>query len=202
MTMTSPLSRRVAVSVCIAFAVMAVLTMTHHLLSPRFEVQVVQQALAPLRELLGDVAFDNDPLAEAVTLSDSRLGPGPQQVYPIRLAGRPRATVVTATANEGYGGALDLLIAISVEGRVIGIRVVRHNETAGVGDAYTHSGAGLLVALAGRSLDDPPAARWHVRRDGGDFDHVTGATITPRAIVSAVRRALEWHADPASGVRR
>lgn len=193
--------RQILVSVLFVSGVLAALTLAQRLLSPRLQVQATEQALAPLRELLGGLAFDNDPRAEATTVTDSRLGPGPQQVYPVTLSGTRRATVVTATSNEGYGGALDLLIAITVEGRVIGVRVVRHSETAGVGDAYARADTDWLSGFSGRSLADPPPPRWRVRSDGGDFDHVTGATITPRAIVGAVRRALEWHADPASGSR-
>lgn len=191
--------RRMAATLLLALVVIATLSLTKSLLAPRLTDHARDEALAPLREILGGLAFDNDPLAEASTVVDSRLGPGRQQVYPIRLRGVQHASVVTATANEGYGGALELLIAIAADGHIIGVRVRRHGETTGIGDVYTHADADLLRGFAGRSLRDPPPPSWRVRRDGGTFDHVTGATITPRAIVTAVRRALEWHAADSAG---
>ena len=185
--------RRMPATLLLALVVIATLSLTKSLLAPWLTDHARDEALAPLREILAGLAFDNDPLAEASTVIDSRLGPGPQQVYPIRLRSVQHATVVTATASEGYGGALALLIAIATDGHIIGVRVRRHGETAGIGDAYTRADADWLRGFSGRSLHDPPPPRWRVRRDGGDFDHVTGATITPRAIVTAVRRALEWH---------
>jgi hypothetical protein len=84
MTPMPGLPRQILCSVLFVVGVLAALTLAQRLLSPRLQVQATEQALAPLRELLGGLAFDNDPRAEATTVTDSRLGPGPQQVYPGR----------------------------------------------------------------------------------------------------------------------
>lgn len=191
--------RQIRRPLLIGLLVVAVVSLAQWLLASRLAEQAQREALAPLHDAAGGLAFDNDPLADAITLVDARLGPGPQQLYPLRWNGTTRAHVVSATAAEGYGGDLSLLIGIAADGTVLGVRVRRHGETAGLGDRFT--GVDWLHGFSGQSLADPPTARWRVRRDGGDFDHVTGATITPRAIVDAVRRALEWHAADGSRYR-
>lgn len=202
MSANTPSLRRAFGPLAVALCVVAVLSIAQALLSQRIADNARQQVLAPLREVLAGVAFDNDPLAERQAIVDARLGPGAQQLYPIRWQGEQRAVVVTATAGEGYGGPIDLLIGIASDGRLLGVRVRDHRETPGLGDAFTQPGNDWLRRFDGRSLDDPPAPRWQVRRDGGDFDQFTGATVTPRAIVHAVRRALDWHAARHSSRQR
>jgi electron transport complex protein RnfG len=121
-------------------------------------------------------------------------------IYRARKGGKPVAAILHTVAPDGYRGPIELLVAIDVSGRLIGVHVVRHNETPGLGDAFENRDIDWLPKFAGRSLDDPPQQRWAVRPDGGDFDAFTGATITPRAIVKAVRRALEFYRAKSSGL--
>jgi len=114
-------------------------------------------------------------------------------IYRARKAGQPVAAVLHTIAPDGYRGPIELLVAIGVDDRLIGVQVVRHRETPGLGDAFENRNADWLPKFRGKSLEAPPQQRWAVRGDGGDFDAFTGATITPRAIVKAVRRALEFH---------
>ena len=86
-----------------------------------------------------------------------------------------------------------MLLGIDLDGTVTGARVVQHRETPGLGDPIEARRSDWIEGFDGRSLGDPPAPEWTVRKDGGAFDQFTGATITPRAVVSAVRRALVFH---------
>ncbi len=149
----------------------------------------------PLRELLSSVRYDNDVLLDRIAVSAPELlgTQGPRTVYRARLQGAPAALVLHAVAPDGYRGPIDLLIAIASDGSLIGVRVIRHNETPGLGDAFETRDADWLRDFRGLSLRQPPQSQWTVRRDGGAFDAFTGATITPRAIVRAVRRALELY---------
>lgn len=147
-----------------------------------------------LDALVPPSSYDNDPLTDTVQLSaPDLLGAGPVTAYRMRKAGAPVAVAIRAVAPDGYRGPLELLVVIAPDGKLVGVRVIRHNETPGLGDAFENRDRDWLARFRGLSLTNPPQQRWTVRRDGGDFDAFTGATITPRAIVKAVRRTLEFY---------
>jgi len=148
-----------------------------------------------LDALLPPSTHDNDLLADsiAVTAPDLLGSAQPVKIYRARRAGAPVAAVLRPIAPDGYRGPIELLVAIGQDGRLIGVQVIRHEETPGLGDAFESRDVHWLDRFRGRSLTEPPIQRWTVRRDGGDFDAFTGATITPRAIVKAVRNALEYY---------
>lgn len=152
------------------------------------------RALARLSAVLPPEYRDNDPLDDVVHVSDIRLGPGDHTIHLGCLNGRPSAMAITATAPDGYAGPIQLIVGIARDGRVLGVRVLAHTETPGLGDPIEERRSDWIHRFEHRRLGDPPAERWGVRPDGGDFDAFTGATITPRAVVAAVRRVLEFHA--------
>jgi len=138
--------------------------------------------------------YDNDPFADAV-----RVGPEPllglvepSVAWRASRDAEPLGVVLPAVAHDGYAGPITLRIGITHDGRIIGVRVVTHGETPGLGDAIADLSSGWIDAFAHRSLDDPSSDRWTVAPDG-DFDAFAGATVSPRAVVHAVRRALEFH---------
>lgn len=149
-----------------------------------------------LAQTLPAGGFDNDLVASARPLpATPELGlKRPGQVYLARQAGQPAAVVLEVAAPDGYSGEIRLLVGILADGRVSGVRVTAHRETPGLGDYIEAGKSGWIRQFEGKSLDDPPTAQWRVRKDGGRFDYMAGATITPRAVVRAVRRALEYFA--------
>lgn len=94
------------------------------------------------------------------------------------------------TSARGYSGEIQVLLGVDPEGRILGVRVIRHTETPGLGDKIELAKSDWVLAFNGRSLGDPPPERWAVKKDGGVFDQFTGATITPRATVKAVKEGL------------
>ena len=148
-----------------------------------------------LDALVAPESYDNDPLADTIEVTAPGLlgTAAPVTVYRMRKAGLPVAVAIRSIAPNGYRGPLELLVAIAPGGELLGVQVIRHNETPGLGDAFENRDRAWLERFRGLSLTNPPQQRWRVRRDGGDFDAFTGATITPRAIVAAVRRTLEFH---------
>jgi electron transport complex protein RnfG len=114
----------------------------------------------------------------------------PVQVYRARRDGEPVALVLTPEAPDGYSGIIKLLVGITPEGTLTGVRVLNHRETPGLGDAIETERSDWILDFDGRGLGNPPATQWRVRRDGGVFDQFTGATVTPRAVVNAVRKSL------------
>jgi electron transport complex protein RnfG len=155
-----------------------------------------------LDALIAPASHDNDLLADtiAVTAPDLLGTAQPVRIYRARRGATPVAAVIRSIAPDGYRGPIELLVAISRDGHLIGVQVIRHNETPGLGDQFESRDVHWLERFRGRSLTDPPPQRWTVRRDGGDFDAFTGATITPRAIIKAVRGALEYYQRNASRI--
>ena len=147
---------------------------------------------ARLGEVLPEGSFDNVLVDDTLTLNAPTLAPAPVTVYRARRAGEPVAVIVPVVAPDGYGGPIRLLVGISVAGEVTGVRVVAHSETPGLGDPIEAERSDWIRGFEGRSLGNPPPARWTVKKDGGEFDQLTSATITPRAVVKAVARALAY----------
>ena len=103
------------------------------------------------------------------------------------------AAVFAVTARNGYSGPIRLLVGIDTDGIVTGLRILEHRETPGLGDQIDEDRSDWVEQFPGRSLGDPVIDRWRIRRDGGEFDQFTGATITPRAVVEAIQRSLEFY---------
>lgn len=112
--------------------------------------------------------------------------------YRARLGNEVVGVIIPATARDGYSGDIRLLVGVHRDGRVAGVRVTSHRETPGLGDAIDTNKSDWVLEFTGRSLADPRPAGWRVRKDGGAFDQFTGATITPRAVVVATRKVLEY----------
>jgi electron transport complex protein RnfG len=184
--------RAAAVLATAAVLAVALVSLVHDRAQPSIEASRRARQLAELTGVLGDVAYDNDPLTDTVLLHDPELLGSEQPVaaHRVRRGGTTVALLLNVVAPDGYSGPIRLLVAVDGAGRVLGVRVLEHRETPGLGDAIESRRSDWLRGFDGRSLADPPAARWEVRRDGGDFDQFTGATVTPRAVVRAVRKAL------------
>jgi electron transport complex protein RnfG len=141
-------------------------------------------------------SHDNDLVRDARPLAaDPLLGlKRPGLAYPARKDGQTVAVVLEAAAPDGYSGEIRLLVGILADGRVAGVRVTAHKETPGLGDYIDLARSTWVRQFDGKSLADPVPERWKVKKDGGQYDYRAGATVTPRAIVKAVRKALEYFA--------
>ncbi|HAJ91194.1 MAG TPA: electron transport complex subunit RsxG [Gammaproteobacteria bacterium] len=153
--------------------------------------------LRKLHQLILPEQHDNTLLEDTLLVTDKTLlGTGrPVTVYRARKASQPVALVITPIAPDGYSGSIKLLVGINADGTLSGVRVVAHRETPGLGDAIDDTRSNWIHIFDNRSLGEPPLERWGVKKDGGDFDQLTGATITPRAVVKAVRQALLYYRD-------
>ncbi len=150
--------------------------------------------LKNLRVLVPDTMHDNDLLSDVSHVSDPVFG-NEQSVKIYKAFSKQQLVAIIAapTAADGYNGSIKLLVAIRADGELIGVRVVSHQETPGLGDAIDSNKSDWILGFSGLSLDKPKLKDWQVKRDGGSFDQFTGATITPRAVVKAVRRTLQYY---------
>ncbi len=146
-------------------------------------------ALLPAERLDNDIASDTLELAASPLLGTEQTS----LVYRARLGGEPVAAVFNSVAPNGYSGRIHLLVGVWVDGSIAGVRVVKHAETPGLGDGIEIRKSPWITGFDGRSLQNPAEDGWKVKRDGGVFDQLTGATITPRAVIDAVRNTLLYY---------
>jgi Na+-translocating ferredoxin:NAD+ oxidoreductase subunit G len=152
-----------------------------------------QALLRQLAELVPPNRYDNDMLHDTLALHDVQaLGGGDITVYRARKDGKDVAAVFSPVVSSGYAGPIALIVGIYQDGSIAGVRVLRQHETPGLGDKIELSRTPWVLGFDGKSLSNPESKRWKVKRDGGDFDQFTGATITPRLVVGAVKRTLEY----------
>jgi electron transport complex protein RnfG len=148
--------------------------------------------LRSIHSIIPASKYDNDVFKDTIEAPPSPLlgNHKPTTIYRARKAGRPVAVAFPATAPDGYNGAIKLLVGIYYDGTLAGVRVISENETPGLGDQIELDRTNWILAFTGKSLHNPDDRGWAVKKDGGTFDQFTGATITPRAVVKAVHKAL------------
>lgn len=148
--------------------------------------------LRKLNTILPAGKYDNDLLKDTIELApDTLLGTREATLaYRARMQDKPVAIVIPSIASNGYNGPIHMLVGIEMDGKLAGVRIVKHRETPGLGDAVEAERSDWVLGFNGKSLQQPSKTKWKVKRDGGDFDQFTGATITPRAVVSAVHSGL------------
>lgn len=142
-----------------------------------------------LSQVLPRESFNNDLLNDSILL-DIGLAE-PITVYRARNNGKPVAAIFSSYTPKGYSGRIELLISINTARQITGVRATQHRETPGLGDKIEADRNPWILQFAGLSLDNPTTKQWAVKKDGGQFDQFTGATITPRAVVAAIKLALE-----------
>jgi electron transport complex protein RnfG len=113
-------------------------------------------------------------------------------VYRARKQNQPVATIFQVTAPDGYSGNIRLLVGVNSDQSLAGVRVLAHKETPGLGDKIEIEKADWIKQFTGKSLINPSESQWAVKKDGGEFDQFSGATITPRAVVNQTKRVLVW----------
>jgi electron transport complex protein RnfG len=148
-----------------------------------------------LTEVLPEQDYDEPPGLTSFAIHDPQEQDDEALVaFPVYREGSLTAVVVALSEPGGYVGPIRLLVGIDAAGRVTGVRATEHRETPGLGDKIDAGKSGWIDSFEGYALGELPAARWELRRDGGHFDHISGATITSRAVMRAVRRAVKAHA--------
>ncbi|MBK5964527.1 electron transport complex subunit RsxG [Thiocystis minor] len=146
---------------------------------------------ASLEQVIPSALHENDLLANTLTLNDA--SGTPTLVYRALAEGQVTAVAFQVTGN-GYAGEIAVILGVAADGKVLGARVLSHKETPGLGDKIEIAKDDWILAFDGLSLGNPPAERWGVKKDGGDFDQFSGATITPRGVVRALKGGLEFFA--------
>lgn len=175
----------VAMATCVTLVIANQLTRPKVIEAEKHDLQMT------LTEVLPAGFADNDMLADNIKVTDD--SGHAVTIYRARKAGTMQGAVFQTSAR-GYAGDILVLIGIDTDGRLLGARVIKHLETPGLGDKIEASKSKWIKDFEGKSLESPPADKWAVKKDGGVFDQFAGATITPRAVVKAVKQGLTFFA--------
>lgn len=170
----------------------AILAYTFNLTFERIKQSEDAAKLKLINQVVPVNLYDNDLLNDTINLSpDAQLGTDQDSIaYRARLKNQPSVVVLEAIAPDGYAGKISLLVAIDYTGVISGVRVIAHKETPGLGDYIDIAKNKWITLFSGTSRDQYKDADWKVKKDGGQFDYMAGATVTPRAVVKAVNKAL------------
>jgi len=146
-----------------------------------------------LEEVVPSVLHDNDMLQETVNVpsAEYNIGANETTVYIAKKSGKVTAVCFKFIAPDGYSGPINMIMGIDRDGNILGVRVLSHKETPGLGDKIEVAKSDWILSFVGRSLDNLTLAQWAVKKDGGVFDQFAGATITPRKSVQAIHRGLQ-----------
>lgn len=157
--------------------------------------QQQQKLLTDLNSVIPNDLYDNDIQHDcALAINNELLGTTEvNHVYRARLDQQPSALAIEAIAPDGYSGKIKLLVGVKGEGIITGVRVLKHNETPGLGDKIDIRISDWILTFDQQTYSAEFDDKWNVRKDGGQFDQFTGATITPRAVIKAVKKAVIFY---------
>lgn len=191
-TLMHPVIRSGILLAVIALSGTALLAAVNELTRERIIEQEKLRTLNQLHQIIPTGKFNNDLLADTIEINDPEFFRHRDAitVYRARMDDRPVAALMTVTAPDGYNGDIRLLAGIGFDGTVLGVRIISHRETPGLGDPIELERSDWILGFSGKSLGNPNSQDWAVRKDGGQFDQFTGATISPRAVVRAVHATL------------
>ena len=161
----------------------------------QIELAIRRAEARQLMEIFPVGTHDNDVVDDTFALEAETALLGlrqNRQGYRVREERRVIGVILPVTARDGYSGDIRALVGVRSDGSVAGVRVVAHKETPGLGDKVDLRKSAWILDFNARSLTDPAISGWTVSKDGGAFDQFTGATVTPRAVILATRRALEY----------
>lgn len=187
-------SRTAALLLAASFMVAIItLTLVNKLTEQKISQTREQWLLENISAVLPQGPFDNNPVVSKKIYTLNATGTAAKVVvYPAYLNDKPAAAALELLAPEGYSGDIKLLIGLQTDGSIIGVRVIEHQETPGLGDNIEYLKSPWITQFDTQSLESIADENWQLSRRGGDFDGLTGATVTSIAVVRTVHQALKW----------
>ena len=182
--------------ICFALVFTALLAYVFNITKAPIEKSEAEARMGLFNQIVPKSLYNNDLLKDSISIASNDLlgNKGTIIANRARINDKPSAVILEALAHDGYSGDIKLLIAINVDGSIVGVRVIKHKETPGLGDYIDIAKGNWIKLFDGESLEKTVDTKWAVKKDGGQFDYMAGATITPRAIVKAVHKALQYYA--------
>jgi len=158
--------------------------------SERIAAQKALFEIIPVERHNNDLLLDLQPIPEKYWATLGLESGG--DIHIARLDGQPVAAIIPSITAEGYSGDIAMIIGVNFDGSVAGVRVIEHKETPGLGDKVDLRKSDWILSFNGKSLSDPEPNAWNVKKEKGEFDQFTGATITPRAVIHQIAKTLQY----------
>jgi len=187
-------TKTAATLVAFAFTFTLLMTVVYQVTKDPIAKSEAEVRINLFHQVIADDRYDNDVLNDTIAIPPNRLLGNKQAsvAHIARKNGDPVALILEAVAHDGYSGDIKLLVAINLDGTISGVRVIKHTETPGLGDYIDIVKSNWIKLFDGESLSKTNSSNWAGKKDGGHFDYMAGATITPRAVISAVHKALQY----------
>ncbi|MGF1741599.1 electron transport complex subunit RsxG [Vibrio profundum] len=165
--------------------------LTHYLTEDQINHQEQRHLMSILNQVVPPSLHDNKLYKSCTLVNDPALGTTEAMpAYIATLNGKPSAMAIESIAPDGYSGAIKIIVGIKQDGTITGTRVLAQNETPGLGDKIELSHSNWILSFTGKKVTEQNLPTWKVKKDGGQFDQFTGATITPRAVVKAIKNTV------------
>ncbi len=201
---TKPLDKKWLLPVILSIMTLftsGLLMLSHALTAAKITAIKLENKLASLHRIIPSELINNDLLADAVDVYEpTKLGHRrTEQLYLGTLNGQLKLLAIPVTARNGYSGDIELLVGVHVggelNGQITAVEIIAHKETPGLGDLIEPGKSDWIQQFPNKSLQQPDIKNWKVKKDQGEFDQITAATITPRAVVNAVKQALLFYQE-------
>lgn len=173
----------------------SVIFLVHHFTKEKISINKEQAALKVITEVLS-IDYDNDLFRDKIEVD-----------VPVYISNTNKITVFRARQNDqpvglslmpvttkGYNGFISLVIGITYDGKLMGIKIINHNETDGFGNQAHQDNSDWLLGFNEQSLETPEK-EWAIKKDDGKFDQLSGATITSRSIINVIYKTLEYYKE-------
>ncbi len=173
----------------------ALLMFSHEITAEKIASIKLENKLASLKKLMPSKMIENDLVQDAIAIEEPVLlgHRRIEQLYIGKKDGKITVMAIPVTARNGYSGDIDLLVGIQSNGQITAVEIIAHKETPGLGDLIEPDKGDWIQQFPSTSLNNPDVKLWAVKKDRGHFDQITAATITPRAVVGAIKKALIYH---------
>ncbi len=191
---TKMISRNGLILALFASVCVGLIAVTYYITRDTIAGEMKAALARTLNQLINASEYNNDVYHDCTLINNTELLGSNEtlQAYRMRKDDEPIAVVLESIAPNGYSGKIRLVVGIYANGTIAGVRVTEHKETPGLGDKIEANKSDWILNFDGKSLQNPAIKKWRVKKDGGDFDTFTGATITPRAVVGQVAKTLAF----------
>lgn len=192
-TLTPAISKNSKILALFAVVCTAVVSIVFELTKDTIKEQEQLQLLTTLHSIISPDRHDNDIAKDCVNTNNEAFGTKEvHKAYIARANGKVIAVALTTVAPDGYNGNIELIVAVNADESISGVRVLKHQETPGLGDRVETRKSDWVLGFNSKKVIDEEDSRWAVAKDGGMFDQFTGATITPRAVVKAIKKTVYY----------